>query len=704
MKFLVFLFLLVMPMLVRADAVIFSGSDVKTLKQNIDLFGVAKILSGTVNPSSGGGVAAPQGSIYLSTTAGLFEKTGAGNTAWTKVQLKPVSLTADVSGVLPIANGGTNLSTIPTNGQLLIGNGTGYSLSTLTGTTDQVNVTNAAGSITLSLPQSIATTSTPTFNDVQVSGSGLGNIQLGQEIARNSSTGVRSGMVLSINADPSKFDITAGTGKIVNPVTPSIIPITYAGATAVTVTNLATSDYTYLLINSSGSLVQQTAYPTPDERRDNIFIGRLTHQNRTTITFANTAPDFLNSTTNQLFDFFDAMQPFKVGGLEITANGANLSFNKASGTAFFRSGNYVNDVKNPHILSFTASSPQSFRKMTRTTIVDGSDVTVIDPANYDNAGTVTAVGGGAGSATIQRIFLYKSGGVRVAYGQTVYSSLATALSNLGTDSFFPNPTIEQTAILVGYIVVTRTATDLSDTSQARVLNAARFDAGGSASIGGTTSLQGAYNNSTQPQIVLNTTQGTLQIADNATPIASDLFEVINNAGTTEYLKVDTAGTHTTNFTGTGTTGAVRFHNLTTTQRNALTPAAGMEIYNTTTSQFECYITSWLPCAATRSVNSNLTLAASSSISIITTSFVQTWRVQGNSAAVTLSTTPFGSTAPLDGARITIIGNSATNTVTFVFNDAAKGYVGPDITLGLYDSITVEYNSTLDRYILVSRSN
>lgn len=59
-----------------------------------------------------------------------------------------VSLTADVSGVLPRANGGTGLSTAPGNGQLLIGNGTGYALGTLTAGSG-ISVTNGAGSITI---------------------------------------------------------------------------------------------------------------------------------------------------------------------------------------------------------------------------------------------------------------------------------------------------------------------------------------------------------------------------------------------------------------------------------------------------------------------------------------------------------------------------------------------------------------------------
>lgn len=82
-----------------------------------------------------------------------------------------LSLTADVSGILPPANGGTGLDgSGATNGQLLIGNGSGFALSTITGTANQVNVTNGVGSITLSTPQDIAATSSPTFVGATLSG------------------------------------------------------------------------------------------------------------------------------------------------------------------------------------------------------------------------------------------------------------------------------------------------------------------------------------------------------------------------------------------------------------------------------------------------------------------------------------------------------------------------------------------------------
>jgi hypothetical protein len=59
----------------------------------------------------------------------------------------------------------------PTNGQLLIGStSTDPAAGTLTGTANQITVTNGAGSITLSLPQNIAVGSSPTFTALMLTG------------------------------------------------------------------------------------------------------------------------------------------------------------------------------------------------------------------------------------------------------------------------------------------------------------------------------------------------------------------------------------------------------------------------------------------------------------------------------------------------------------------------------------------------------
>lgn len=65
---------------------------------------------------------------------------------------------------IPVSKGGTGLTSTPTNGQIPIGNGTGYTLSTITGTTNQVNVSSGSGTITLSTPQNIDTSASVQFD------------------------------------------------------------------------------------------------------------------------------------------------------------------------------------------------------------------------------------------------------------------------------------------------------------------------------------------------------------------------------------------------------------------------------------------------------------------------------------------------------------------------------------------------------------
>lgn len=55
---------------------------------------------------------------------------------------------SSLTGQVAVANGGTALSSTPTNGQLLVGNGTNYTLAALTAGSG-ISVTNGAGSITL---------------------------------------------------------------------------------------------------------------------------------------------------------------------------------------------------------------------------------------------------------------------------------------------------------------------------------------------------------------------------------------------------------------------------------------------------------------------------------------------------------------------------------------------------------------------------
>ena len=97
------------------------------------------------------------GETYVCNTTGVITF-GSTNISFVQVsatQIYQAGSGIDISGptislVAPVtvANGGTGLTTAPTDGQLLTGNGTGYSLNTLYGGTG-ISIANAPGSITI---------------------------------------------------------------------------------------------------------------------------------------------------------------------------------------------------------------------------------------------------------------------------------------------------------------------------------------------------------------------------------------------------------------------------------------------------------------------------------------------------------------------------------------------------------------------------
>lgn len=137
-----------------------------------------RTLSGTTNQIS---VAFATGSITLSTPQNIATTSS------------PTFSSLTLSNPLTVANGGTGLSSTPSNGQLLIGNGTNYTLSTITGTTNEINVSNGSGSITLSTPQAIATSSSPTFAGLTITGS---------ITATNQTITVQNIVITGVTSDP----------------------------------------------------------------------------------------------------------------------------------------------------------------------------------------------------------------------------------------------------------------------------------------------------------------------------------------------------------------------------------------------------------------------------------------------------------------------------------------------------------------------
>jgi len=157
--------------------------------------------------------------LYRTTTASAAP-TGANlaagelaiNTTDEKLYFKNAAGTVKLlaANVTPVANGGTGLTTTPTNGQIDIGNGAGFSRATLTAGSN-VTITNGAGSITIAASGTVTSvgvsggTTGLTTSGGPVTGSGT--ITLAGTLAvTNGGTG------LTTTPSNGQIDIGNGTG------------------------------------------------------------------------------------------------------------------------------------------------------------------------------------------------------------------------------------------------------------------------------------------------------------------------------------------------------------------------------------------------------------------------------------------------------------------------------------------------------------
>jgi hypothetical protein len=378
-------------------------------------------------------------------------------------------------------------------------------------------------------------------NSIQLASNGSEWVALGYNISTvNSSTGVFEFTGLSI-ASTTTFNVAPVKGWIVddttNPLSPQLYYVDYSGGTH-TATYVNTSTETWVYLTSGGTISQSNIELTEQQRRQNIFLGKLGHANKTNIINAFSQPDFVLSPLSQLRDMFTPINLIN-GGIYASPNGVNLSFNTSAGYLYGLGINFANDTLNPNSLYVSGTTPCTFQYRTQTGGT-ASNTTSIDPTNWDVGGVVTLISGT--KATNQRIYLVQNGIFRVQYGQTEYNQLSAAIEGIATEQFNTFSNFTNNGILIGILSVLSTATDLSDTSKARFFFTSKFgETVGAAGGISTTTLQQAYNNSTTPEITTNSSLGPLSVkngagtADNIT----NVFEGVNSGGTTtSYVRAD----------------------------------------------------------------------------------------------------------------------------------------------------------------------
>jgi len=314
-------------------------------------------------------------------------------------------------------------------------------------------------------------------------------------------TGILNGGELSV-ANTTQFTIAAGDG-IINDLNkaagsdphPEIKKITWSQQT-ITVSNLDSGNTdqlnSWIYIDQNGAVQQQATAFTDAQKRNFIVIGSAIHSEGV-LKFVRTFPITAYSNANQLTEFVNIFGPLKKSGHRISANGANLSVDRAAGVAFALGRNYATDPENPSTVSDAAKTQAVIHRYYRDgsggfTLDDGpsgNGYTVLDPSKYDDgSGTLATVSGG--NFTVQRLYYFPgTPNIIIAYyGHDDYANLDTAEQNYTFEDFEEATNTAQQAIYLGAIVMAGNATALNNAAQAKFLIAGQFRGLASVDIGG----------------------------------------------------------------------------------------------------------------------------------------------------------------------------------------------------------------------------
>jgi hypothetical protein len=314
--------------------------------------------------------------------------------------------------------------------------------------------------------------------------SGALSVNVGQALSTAVSTGtIRGGQMTGVGTSTVTFAAMVGyvVDYVTDPTNPSVKLVSMAGQAHPLAGAELTRTVNWWMADQFGVITSQATRPTDAERRTKIQLGVTGSViGPGTLFNVQSLPVILQQPAEQLADLFYGLGPFSTDGNIVAPNGATLTVQKSSGTVFAASFGYQSAPAAPHFVVSPTEVPMTFRYATRLAASQGPLTTLIDVANYDVGGVITPVPGGANTATIHRVYLFGTGiataQVAIQYGQNFYASLSSALDNVGAGTFIQNPDFLGIGMLIGYIVVIKSATDLSNAAQAVFVRAGKFAA------------------------------------------------------------------------------------------------------------------------------------------------------------------------------------------------------------------------------------
>lgn len=256
------------------------------------------------------------------------------------------------------------------------------------------------------------------------------------------------------------FDVAATKWNIDDDTWSYIID--YAWATWVSVTN-TTASSTYVYIDNTWTLQQQITEPTREEYRTKLFLTRLALA-WSVLTAQEEIANPWWQYTNSLRDYLSYVSsPHK--WLELTWN-TNLTFNVSAGSIFELGISNSTEPNSTNEREFTTTSPTTFFYLDRDTIISTAE-TNLNVTQYDNNWTLTTLTNNR--FKIMTAYKFNSWNVIIQEWQGQYTSLDNAQAAISTRTFVRNP-VNDNWTRIGWIIVQKNATDLTNTATARFIN------------------------------------------------------------------------------------------------------------------------------------------------------------------------------------------------------------------------------------------
>lgn len=370
------------------------------------------------------------------------------------------------------------------------------------------------------------------------------------------STTIISGGGLTLNG--TNFDVTAGTGEFVDYWTDPEHPTFYhvEWATQLNITPITGTIAITIYIDKDG-VVQQSAGTDVNNVINagqlGIILGAIqTDGAGNALLATNGTTNYAQTPGRAISELALALGPQKISGLNVTADGGNLKMNQDGGVFYQHGGFWFEDNQDTSKKTFTADS-QFYPLGIYQNGAGGFNISIMTQNGTGNDLDAGSLDDGSGTLTnyssskygLFEMYENVTGTKFFIYPQKEYNSIDDAKSGIELDERVV-PADIGTALLLGWIIVRGNASDLSNSSQALILNSKGAFTG---SVGsGANSLQQSYDVSNDPEITIkDKVGGCFTVKDSATQTNRSCILEVKDSSNNVLL-----GVNNTDLTNNGT--------------------------------------------------------------------------------------------------------------------------------------------------------